>query len=194
MALDVQDVGGWIVKFRRHGVLVNNRDLVSADCVDVDASLSCSTSGFWTIVNGGIQIQDAINKNLIHCSGPIEFVEYFYHRLITSTEHANSHTVITTEMMKRLGAVPGPDPTSSPAPQADPFAAPHPLKTGWLLKKRDVFSSWRCRYFVLYPGKLAYYTDQHDSQPKAVIPLLDADIYAAKRCTIAGNTDHWYLM
>ena len=55
VALDVQDVGGWIVKFRRHGVLVNNRDLVSADCVDVDASLSCSTSASWGSEGSGEQ-------------------------------------------------------------------------------------------------------------------------------------------
>ena len=79
-----------------------------------------------------------------------------------------------------------------------------PIKTGWLLKKRDVWNAWRCRYFVVYPGKLAYYTDQHDPQPKAIISITSentkmqlatrANIYAEKQCTINGNHEHWYLM
>lgn len=31
------------------------------------------------------------------------------------------------------------------------------LKSGWLLKRRDLWNGWRGRYFVLYPGRLEYY-------------------------------------
>ena len=34
------------------------------------------------------------------------------------------------------------------------------LQAGWLLKKRDILSGWRCRYFVVYKGRVEYYVDQ----------------------------------
>lgn len=42
------------------------------------------------------------------------------------------------------------------------------LQAGWLLKKRDILSGWRCRYFVVYKGRVEYYVDQHDLQPRQV--------------------------
>ena len=71
LLLDVQDVGAWVVKFRRNvaGAIVNNRDLVDMDLIDVQASLHCGASGFWQVVNGGIRVQDAVNSKLIKITG-----------------------------------------------------------------------------------------------------------------------------
>ncbi len=43
-----------------------------------------------------------------------------------------------------------------------------PIKAGWLLKKRDIIFGWQCRYFVVYVGRVEYYIDQHDQQPRGV--------------------------
>ena len=29
-----------------------------------------------------------------------------------------------------------------------------PIKSGWLLKKRDIIFGWQCRYFVVYVGRV----------------------------------------
>lgn len=33
-----------------------------------------------------------------------------------------------------------------------------PIKSGWLLKKRDIIFGWQCRYFVVYVGRVEVYT------------------------------------
>jgi hypothetical protein len=193
---------------------VNNLDLVNQDCFDADAKLTCSTSGFWTLVNGGIELRDAVKKDIVAISGSMEAVSYLHDQLLAATDGAHGVAVATgtsassgasTAPMRRIhsGNRDNEDSGSRRPTVAAVSGSPGPvsgaplgqvLKSGWLLKKRDVFNGWRCRYFVLYPGKLAYYTDQHDTQPKAVVSLVGAEVYAAKRCTISGNSDHWYLM
>ena len=66
-----------------------------------------------------------------------------------------------------------------------------PIKSGWLLKKRDFIFGWQCRYFVAYVGRVEYYIDQHDQHPKGVIDLFGADISTAFRCSVNGVNDHW---
>eukprot|EP00981_Chlorochromonas_danica_P000304 scaffold77_cov243-Ochromonas_danica.AAC.6 len=36
-----------------------------------------------------------------------------------------------------------------------------PLKQGWLLKKRDIMTGWKCRYFEVFPGRANYYADEN---------------------------------
>ena len=196
--LNVQDVGGWFVKFRAYGAIVNNRDLVNQECVDVDATLSCSTGGFWTIVNGGIQVQDALRSQLVRVSGSHEAVEILWQNLISggSVSAASAHgaAVAGARARTRTDSNANEVVAALKSVESKSKQASLPLKSGWLLKKRELWNGWRCRYFVLYPGKLAYYTDQHDTQPKAVISLAGAEVYAPKRCTISGNSDHWYFM
>jgi hypothetical protein len=69
-----------------------------------------------------------------------------------------------------------------------------PLKSGWLLKKRDLFSGWRCRYFVVYVGKVEYYIDQHDTTPRGVVPIFGAEVSRPKKIFINGDGDHWGIM
>ena len=78
------------MKFRRNGLIINNRDLVSVDCIDVDASIYFRTSvQFWSIINGGIHLQDAITRNFIICSGCLNYVEMLYSKLINDVVHTS---------------------------------------------------------------------------------------------------------
>ena len=38
---------------------------------------------------------------------------------------------------------------------------PPTLQCGSLLKKKDILVGWQSRYFVVYPGRLEYYVDEH---------------------------------
>ena len=104
-------------------------------------------------------------------------------------KHARSNTLDSTPGSSYAGT------NNNPPNSSSTLADLTPLKTGWLLKKRELWKTWQGRYFILYPGKLAYYTDLQQPTPKAVIELNSHTvIYAAKQCTINGNSDHWYLM
>ena len=68
-----------------------------------------------------------------------------------------------------------------------------PMKSGWLYKKRDIIVGWRCRYFLVYPGRVEYFRDEHDVIPRGVIPLMGAEIKGPRKCTLNGSDDHWSL-
>ena len=229
--IDIVDIGCWFVKFRHHGIIVNNRDLVHADCVDVDGSLCFPSSGlFWTIMNGGVCFEDALNGGSVKCSGASDACQLLWNSLIAMIPNfgisggSNSSNMWSTAPSGSSGSSGGGSSGGLSVSSIASSIVSHlpgkgsnnsgiythlaitvndkPIKSGWLLKKRDTWNAWRCRYFVLYTGKLAYYTDQHDTTPKAIIPLVGqtpgqtqrAAIYAEKQCTINGNPDHWYLM
>lgn len=68
-----------------------------------------------------------------------------------------------------------------------------PLKKGWLLKKRDIISGWKCRYFEVFPGRLDYYSDQNDKEPRGSVSLIDADISTVKAVTVKRVHEYWGL-
>ncbi len=68
-----------------------------------------------------------------------------------------------------------------------------PLKKGWLLKKRDIISGWKCRYFEVFPGRLDYYADQNDKEPRGSVSLLEADISTVKAVTVKRVHEYWGL-
>ena len=94
---------------------------------------------------------------------------------------------------KLLRSVSTREPIVSPTPQRARGLSngEAPLKSGWLLKKRDLFSGWRCRYFVVYMGRVDYFIDQHDMQTRGTVPLYGAEVSAARKMTINGVSDHW---
>jgi hypothetical protein len=67
------------------------------------------------------------------------------------------------------------------------------IKSGWIYKKRDIIVGWRCRFFLVYPGRVEYFRDELDVIPRGVIPLLGADIKGPKKCTVNGDEEHWSL-
>ena len=203
VVLDVEDVCSWVIKFRAYGVIVNNLDLVNQECIDVDAKLTCIATSFWAIMGGDVQITDALAMSTVGSSGSVAAIEYLHGRLLATsgrspcTSTSTSTPTASAAQMRRIPSNSRDKDLEKNRSREAPVIVPtltQPLKSGWLLKKRELWNGWRCRYFVLYPGKLAYYTDQHDTQPKAVISLAGAEVYAPKRCTISGNSDHWYFM
>ena len=40
------------------------------------------------------------------------------------------------------------------------------LKSGYMLKKRDVFSGWRGRYFEVYYNRIDYFSEEHEIIPR----------------------------
>eukprot|EP00601_Ochromonadales_sp_CCMP2298_P028923 CAMPEP_0173339284 /NCGR_PEP_ID=MMETSP1144-20121109/8284_1 /TAXON_ID=483371 /ORGANISM="non described non described, Strain CCMP2298" /LENGTH=423 /DNA_ID=CAMNT_0014285185 /DNA_START=88 /DNA_END=1356 /DNA_ORIENTATION=- len=76
-------------------------------------------------------------------------------------------------------------------PELDKF---QPLKAGWLLKKRDIFSGWRCRYFVVHADRLEYFIDQHDPVPKVTASLEDAEVQPVKRVAVHNDGEYWGII
>lgn len=69
-----------------------------------------------------------------------------------------------------------------------------PIKSGWLLKKRDIINGWRSRYFVLYSGRLEYFVDQHDVKTRGIISLLGARLLDIQRTSVHGKKDYYCLV
>jgi hypothetical protein len=51
-----------------------------------------------------------------------------------------------------------------------------PIKSGWLIKRRDLMHGWKQRYFKIYIGRFEYFADPQDPVPRGIIPLLEAKI------------------
>jgi hypothetical protein len=65
-----------------------------------------------------------------------------------------------------------------------------PLKSGWLLKQRSLIRGWRCRFFVVYPGRLEYFVNQHDQFPRGIIYNYSIIIFYYKYVLIIINSYH----
>lgn len=66
---------------------------------------------------------------------------------------------------------------------------------GHMLKKRDVFSGWRPRFFKLFNGRLEYYLHDVDTVPRGVIDIFEAKTYVPPYQTVnISGADHWALM
>ncbi len=149
--------------------------------MNVDAHISFkNNSYFWQVVNGGFEFEDEILKNNIKQSGSSDALELFRKICIKPFDSQQS-SLNNASMPVRSGRV-----LSSDGMQ--------PLKSGFLLKKRDILAGWRCRYFVVYAGKMEYYIDQHDIHSRATISLVGAEIHPAKRQSVNGVGEHWGLL
>jgi hypothetical protein len=69
-----------------------------------------------------------------------------------------------------------------------------PIKAGWLLKKRDIISGWKCRYFEVYKDRLDYYADQNDSKPRGSYILDNAELSNVKQLRIKRRSEHYGFM
>lgn len=67
------------------------------------------------------------------------------------------------------------------------------IKAGWLLKKRDIISGWKARYFEVYRDRLDYFTDQNDTKPRGSIALIAADIGTVKQIKVKRSNDHYSI-
>ena len=69
-----------------------------------------------------------------------------------------------------------------------------PIKSGWLLKRRDIISGWRRRFFIVFEGRLEYFIGENDILARGVIPLAGAEVIGPKRIHINGVPDSWCLL
>ena len=123
-------------------------------------------------------LNDEVSKGQLNMTGPPEALESFHNKWLRICDLPNT---INADIPTRSVRLPSMDKVQ-------------PLKAGWLLKKRDIFSGWRCRYFVVYPDRLEYFIDQYDSTPKATMSLIDVEVQPVKRVNMPGVGEHWGIM
>ena len=123
------------------------------------------------MVNGGENISDGLNQKQIRVTGSEDVSKFFFRKFKNTIEAALSRS--------------GPD---SP----DSSSLSQPLRTGTLLKKRDLFSGWRSRHFRVYYGRLEYFISEDDTQPRGSVDLLGARVSSPSQVWI-GGADHWTL-
>lgn len=127
-------------------------------------------------MNGGGSLDESVSKGLVSRTGDENAIDLFTRKLLRT---GDTHSAIISP--NRLTKVSN-------------DSSMQPLKAGWMLKKRDLFSGWRCRFFVVYFGRVEYYIDQHDLHPRAIVALFGADISQPKKVTINGVGDHWSIV
>ena len=158
-------------------------DIVFLDAINIDAYITFKGhSHFWQVINGGHEFTDELSKNIIKHSGDPAVIELFRTSCVKPYDPTAQqlHVNNTASAPVRTGRVMSAD-------------GQQPLKAGFLLKKRDILTGWRSRYFVVYPGRLEYYVDQHDIHSRATISLVGAEVQSAKRQTVNGVAEHWGL-
>jgi hypothetical protein len=128
-----------------------------------------------TILGG---YEDELNQGNIEVHGHSQILTVFKNKCIKSGEISSTQSVLDTPMRQaRLRS----------------FEDEQPLKKGWLLKKRDIISGWKCRYFELFKGRLLYYREANDVQPRGVIFLAGAEVGKVALLKIK-RTDHFGFM
>jgi hypothetical protein len=178
--LEVLEAGQWIIKFRRHGIIVNNCELVLRDGIKIDASVSFFTLGnFWATVNGVMTLEEGSMST----SGSEAAMNLFRSKVLKVKSGSSVPPSIST-----------PVPTNR-VPRPSSIADDNlPLRSGWLLKKRDLFTGWRSRYFKVYVGRAEYFAEPGDPVPHAVIDLFNAKVTPVAEIRINGQGRGYQIM
>jgi hypothetical protein len=162
----------WTIKYLMHF----RSELVFPE-KEISATVSFkSHTVFWSVVNNKESFEYATNRGAVVLTGSLTSVDIFKQKLLGSEAATNNKENIASPM---------------PMTRSRGLSGEIPLKSGWLLKKRDLFSGWRCRYFVVYPGRVDYFIDQHDMQTRGTVPLYGAEVSPVRKMTINGVSDHW---
>jgi hypothetical protein len=82
----------------------------------------------------------------------------------------------------------GNNPSSANNPDDSP-----PLKAGWLLKKRDIISGWKRRYFEVYMDRLDYFASPDDIRPRGSYPLYGVEVNTVRPIRIKRKFEHYGL-
>eukprot|EP01039_Chlorochromonas_danica_P000817 gene817-887_t len=155
----INGVGSWILKFRYDGNILNHSSLVippgdgwiegtfTFPSFDIFQETILGVRSLSTLVNKGCveyvgRPGDVTNDN----NGSSEMVSFLSKKIDRASEnYANDDNISSPIRGIRV--------TTSDAIQ--------PLKQGWLLKKRDIMTGWKCRYFEVFPGRANYYADEN---------------------------------
>jgi hypothetical protein len=146
-----------------------------------------SQSAFWSIINIGGNFADGKATGKIKESGSEAALDLFRRKLLRSCETLPRATVVATAPSSS-SILP-----SLPSITSNVKSELVSMKTGYLLKKRDLLSGWRCRYFVVFPGRVDYYVSKDDPQPRGSVDLTGAKISLSGFATING-ADHLTLL
>jgi hypothetical protein len=161
LRLVIHDTGSWLMKFQANGrVVLNNCDLVmTTDFVKADALISFVTLGnFWGTVNGHINFDAGVSR----IQGGEDALSFFKKKFFSSSVQAS---IIDLSTKSQARAQIEPD-----------LITTLPIKSGWLIKRRDLMHGWKQRYFKIYIGRFEYFADPQDPVPRGIIPLLEAKI------------------
>ncbi len=101
VAIEIQGVGSWIVKFSVSGVVVNNCDIVFAiEPKDCSARIHFkSHTVFWTTLNGGERFEDGVAKGYIKHTGLPMAIELVKRKMFSSEGGDNSRSDGTTTIL-----------------------------------------------------------------------------------------------
>jgi hypothetical protein len=187
--LEIYEAGAWIVKFRSPSrVIINNTETILTDSLKIDATIGFTSSGsFWATVNGNL----SLDSSAANFSGGDEALQYFRHKIFSSTDKPSpslgNGAAMSTKSTSRAYI------NNSHA--EDEAMTTQPLKSGWMLKKKEIMRGWNSRYFRVYVGRFEYFMDPNDESPRAVIPLLDAKVSALpKEIKVRGYDMHYQIM
>jgi hypothetical protein len=177
--LEIEGLACWVLKFRNTGFIINNKELVSS--LQTNATLRfTSPTAFQRSMLGYSTLDEEVAQKELKISG---------------SEEALASFRVKWQRFQSICNLPdGPADMpirSTRLPELDKL---QPLKAGWLLKKRDIFSGWRCRYFVVHADRLEYFIDQHDPMPKVAASLEDAEVQPVKRVAVHSDGEYWGII
>ena len=124
-------------------------------------------------------------KGCVKESGSDKALEIFRRKFIRSVEALPAKVF---PMQPPSSLQPG-----SPVSTRPDLSKSQPIKVGVLLKKRDLLTGWKSRYFKVHYGRLDYYENKDDIKPRGSIDLIGARITQTGLMTI-NNSDHWTIM
>lgn len=139
--------------------------MIFSDCADISAKIKfISHNTFWTIIQSHNNFSNCKFKGLISCTGSEISLKLLENKLIKLNKNQMNPT--TGKNSIQFGINGDKSKTISGNSRDDSHV---PLKSGWLLKQRSLIRGWRCRFFVVYPGRLEYFVNQHDRFPRGII-------------------------
>mmetsp|Transcript_35949 Transcript_35949/g.79836 ORF Transcript_35949/g.79836 Transcript_35949/m.79836 type:complete len:272 (+) Transcript_35949:89-904(+) len=173
--MEIEGLSCWVLKFRSTGFILNNKELVCS--LRTDATLHFTAAAFQRAMRGYSTLDEEVAQRELATSGSDEALASFRAKWLLCACVLDG----PADMPVRATRL----------PELDKF---QPLKAGWLLKKRDIFSGWRCRYFVVHADRLEYFIDQHDPVPKVTASLEDAEVQPVKRVAVHNDGEYWGII
>lgn len=151
--------------------------MVLTDCIKFETTIKFrDLRSFHQIMVGESTIDEEITSGQLKITGPAEEISAFKARFrkISPTLPTVQNAAVPVRENRIL--------SSEELP---------PIKSGWLLKKRDIISGWKCRYFEVYKDRLDYYADQNDTRPRGSYPLFGVDVHSVKPIKVKRRSEHY---
>jgi hypothetical protein len=160
--------------------------LILPDFLQFDSQIIFKNiSSFQHTVIGGYEHE--LHLGNIEYNGSTDIIQMFRQKCLKAGELSSNISTVETPMRenRRIGN------STALGGNGGVGSEEQPLKKGWLLKKRDIISGWKCRYFELFRGRLLYYRDANDMKARGCILLAEADISKVTTLKIKRISDHF---